>query len=61
MRYRYDIYSGKHSRARGPLVLGHEFSGYVEELDRKSTFSIGDRVVIEPTLNCGCCEDCTSW
>ena len=26
------IYSGKHPRAKAPLVLGHEFSGTIAEL-----------------------------
>jgi (R,R)-butanediol dehydrogenase / meso-butanediol dehydrogenase / diacetyl reductase len=54
------IYSGKHPRAKAPLAMGHEFSGVIEELNGESTFSVGDRVVIEPTLSCGTCEACKS-
>ena len=52
------IYFGKHPRAKAPLAMGHEFSGVIEELNGKSSFAVGDRVVIEPTLSCGSCEAC---
>ncbi|MFF2446928.1 zinc-binding dehydrogenase [Neobacillus sp. NPDC058068] len=54
------IYAGKHPRAKAPLAMGHEFSGIIEEINGESAFSIGDRVVIEPTLSCGTCEACKS-
>lgn len=54
------IYSGKHPRAKAPLAMGHEFSGVIQEINGESYFSIGDRVVIEPTLSCGTCEACTA-
>jgi (R,R)-butanediol dehydrogenase/meso-butanediol dehydrogenase/diacetyl reductase len=52
------IYFGKHPRAKAPLAMGHEFSGVIEDINGESEFSAGDRVVIEPTLNCGKCEAC---
>jgi (R,R)-butanediol dehydrogenase/meso-butanediol dehydrogenase/diacetyl reductase len=54
------IYSGKHPRAKAPLAMGHEFSGTIVELNAHSSFSVGNRVVIEPTLSCGTCEACRS-
>jgi 2-desacetyl-2-hydroxyethyl bacteriochlorophyllide A dehydrogenase len=54
------IYYGKHPRAKAPLVMGHEFSGVIEEINGDSSFSVGDRVVVEPTLSCGTCEACIS-
>lgn len=43
-----------------PVVLGHEFSGVVEQVGSEVTrFKPGDRVVGEPhTLFCGKCEMC---
>lgn len=52
------IYAGKHPRAKAPLVMGHEFSGVIEEINGVADFSVGERVVIEPTLSCGTCEAC---
>ena len=51
------ILSGRHSRARPPLVLGHEMTGTIE------TASSGapppqTRVVVNPTLTCGRCWPC---
>ncbi len=54
------IYFGKHPRAKAPLTMGHEFSGVIEEIVGDSPFSIGDRVVVEPTISCGQCPACQS-
>lgn len=43
----------------GPLVLGHEPGGIVEEVGPGVTgFQKGDRVAIEPGVPCGTCEMC---
>jgi threonine dehydrogenase-like Zn-dependent dehydrogenase len=52
------VYFGKHPRAQAPLIMGHEFSGVVEEIQGEAEFSLGDRVAVEPTLSCGTCEAC---
>lgn len=53
------IYSGKHPRAKAPLVLGHEFVGIIEEIKGKSKkFKIGDRVCAYPLISCGECFAC---
>lgn len=53
------IVSGKHPRARTPLILGHEFVGIVEKINGKSdTVKPGDRVAVEPLLSCGKCRHC---
>ncbi len=42
-----------------PVVLGHEFSGYIEEAgDRADDFKKGDRVAVHPILPCGECDNC---
>jgi 2-desacetyl-2-hydroxyethyl bacteriochlorophyllide A dehydrogenase len=50
------IYSGKHPRAKAPLVLGHEFSGYIAS--HHSTLPEGILVTVYPYLSCGHCEVC---
>lgn len=54
------IFLGKHPRAKAPLAMGHEFSGVIEEINGESTFNIGDRIVVEPTISCGKCDACLS-
>lgn len=45
--------------ARYPIIPGHEWSGVVCETGRKVTeFQVGDRVVGDVSLGCGCCEMC---
>jgi L-iditol 2-dehydrogenase len=44
-----------------PIVLGHEFSGTVEEVgEGVSSVSVGDRVAGVPLVPCHECEDCRS-
>ncbi|KAH9877952.1 hypothetical protein J1614_003169 [Plenodomus biglobosus] len=44
-----------------PITLGHEFSGTVTQLgEGVSSFSLGDQVVIQPTLSCQTCHACTA-
>jgi (R,R)-butanediol dehydrogenase / meso-butanediol dehydrogenase / diacetyl reductase len=53
------IFKGKHPRAQAPLVMGHEFSGVIEEINTEQTnLKIGDRVVVNPLLPCGRCSVC---
>ncbi|WP_462421474.1 zinc-dependent alcohol dehydrogenase family protein [Salinicoccus sp. Marseille-QA3877] len=42
-----------------PHVLGHEFSGVIEEVGKNvAQFKKGDRVVVPFIHGCGACEDC---
>jgi L-iditol 2-dehydrogenase len=41
-----------------PLVMGHEFSGLVEEAPASSAWKRGDRVTAFPLLPCGSCGPC---
>ncbi len=47
---------------RPPVVMGHEFSGVVEEVGQDVTgFKPGDRVVSETTFrSCGVCRHCNA-
>jgi len=42
---------------RHPLIMGHEMSGEVME-GGDGTFPPGQRVVIDPAINCGACFNC---
>jgi len=45
--------------AKPPVVLGHEFSGYVERIGSSVKIcSPGDLVSVEPHVYCGCCKPC---
>jgi len=52
------------STGKGPLVLGHEFTGEVVEVGSvplsMGLFSVGDRVVVNPVQYCNACEECAS-
>jgi 2-desacetyl-2-hydroxyethyl bacteriochlorophyllide A dehydrogenase len=53
------IWHDKHIRVRPPVILGHEFSGYIERAGSPdSPFKPGDRVIVEPLLSCGRCKGC---
>ena len=52
------IFSGKHPRAKAPLILGHEFVGRVDQCSDHSRFQPGDRVVAYPLISCGECYAC---
>lgn len=54
------IYRGKKTKdVRIPSILGHEFSGVIEEINGKAEgFKIGDAVSIAPVLPCLTCYNC---
>jgi 2-desacetyl-2-hydroxyethyl bacteriochlorophyllide A dehydrogenase len=54
------IYSGLHPRATAPLIMGHEFSGVIEQISLNEKFKVGDRVAINPLIHCGKCVTCLS-
>ncbi|MGX7349250.1 galactitol-1-phosphate 5-dehydrogenase [Dolosicoccus paucivorans] len=42
-----------------PQILGHEFSGIVDEVGSKVTrLKVGDRVAVAPLKPCGTCQEC---
>ncbi|HBE78466.1 MAG TPA: dehydrogenase [Firmicutes bacterium] len=53
------IVDGKHPRAKAPLIMGHEFSGKVMEVEsNQDNITVGDRVTMYPLLSCGKCLPC---
>lgn len=53
------IYRGLHPYAKKSLVMGHEFSGVVQELGEGVThLKTGQRVTIIPHVVCGKCKPC---
>lgn len=53
-----NIYAGTHPRAKAPLIMGHEFSGTLEN-DVKG-FQKGEKVTVYPLISCGQCTPCKS-
>jgi L-idonate 5-dehydrogenase len=59
-----DVHYFRHGRVgnfvpKRPFALGHEFAGEVSEIGEDvSGFSVGDRVVIDPSQPCGQCRYC---
>jgi len=53
------IFHGSNPFAQYPRVIGHEFSGVVEEVGPGvSTLAVGDHVVVDPVISCGHCYPC---
>ncbi len=53
------IYRGLHPYAKKSLVMGHEFSGFVEKLgDNVTHLEVGQRVTVIPHVVCGKCKPC---
>lgn len=52
-------FQGKHELLTYPRVLGHEFSGIVEDVGAGVTgIKAGDAVIAEPLISCGECKPC---
>jgi len=60
--YYYGLSPVDTETGKGPLVLGHEFTGEVVEIgsavEMQGLFQIGDRVVVNPVQNCNACYAC---
>jgi len=53
------VIDGEFPPTRYPIVIGHEFGGEVVAVGREVTgVKVGDRVGVDPTLNCGACYFC---
>jgi L-iditol 2-dehydrogenase len=62
-------FTGSTGRRSPGIIMGHEFAGQIESLDKTGSsgiisgdleFQIGDRVAINPLITCGQCEPCRS-
>src|SRR5262249_45976791 len=56
-------YEGKNSLRRPPLIMGHEFSGYIEQVGAHAAadfpeMSVGTLVTANPLISCGHCTYC---
>jgi L-iditol 2-dehydrogenase len=55
----YHVFKGKHPLVSFPLVQGHEFSGYIENIGKNvQGLNIGDLVTVLPAIGCGVCSKC---
>jgi len=54
-------YTGESGRRTPPLVMGHEFAGFVEAVAPGVDASwVGRSVTVQPVLSCGRCDQCTT-
>ncbi len=54
----FEGYLGKTGRRTAPMIMGHEFSGIIEEAPPSGSLKPGQRVVAFPKPFCGVCEFC---
>ncbi|NLC84293.1 MAG: zinc-binding alcohol dehydrogenase family protein [Ruminococcaceae bacterium] len=52
-------YRGTNALVSYPRILGHELAGEIMEAGADSGFAVGERVAIEPYINCGTCYPCS--
>jgi threonine dehydrogenase-like Zn-dependent dehydrogenase len=55
----WSIYTGKYAADRLPLIAGHEFSGTIAQVGKKTKgLKEGDRVTADINISCGTCFYC---
>ena len=54
----FEGYLGKTGRRTAPMIMGHEFSGIIDEAPPGGRFKAGERVVVFPKPFCGVCDFC---
>ncbi|MFV0363465.1 MAG: alcohol dehydrogenase catalytic domain-containing protein [Suipraeoptans sp.] len=55
----HDTVGGGGTLAKYPVVVGHEFAGYVEEIGKNvNNVKVGDRVTVDNAIPCGKCYAC---
>ena len=55
----YKAFSGERTNVDFPAIVGHEFSGVIEQVgDSVKYFKPNDEIIASPVSNCGICEDC---
>ena len=53
------IYLGQSPGAKLPCIRGHEFGGKVKSIsDKDNGLIVGDKVTVNPVINCGSCYYC---
>lgn len=52
------VYLGENPVLSPPRVQGHEFSGTIKALGSPCSFSVGQRVTVNPVVGCGNCYHC---
>ena len=52
------IFKGENPALKPPHVSGHEFGGIVLETGSGNSIKPGDKVVVNPVINCGTCYYC---
>lgn len=54
-----DVMRANYGTSAYPVIPGHEFAGEVVSVgDDVADFKVGDRVVVDPNLECGRCAQC---
>ena len=43
-----------------PVVMGHEFCGTIKSVNEGSSWKLGQKVMVDPRLQCGSCTACKS-
>ncbi len=52
-------FRGTTGRRKSPVIMGHDFTGTTKAVGSNvSDKQVGDRVVVNPILACGKCDDC---
>jgi D-altritol 5-dehydrogenase len=55
----FEVLRGNYGKSAFPLIPGHEYAGQIVDVgDGTKGFSVGDRVVVDPNLECGTCPAC---
>jgi L-iditol 2-dehydrogenase len=54
----FEGYLGKTGRRTAPMIMGHEFSGVIDEAPPGGRFKLGERIVVFPKPFCGVCDFC---
>lgn len=55
----YEVLKDNYGTGAFPVVPGHEYAGVVADLGADvATLSIGDRVAVDPNIECGNCRAC---
>ncbi|RJE79615.1 alcohol dehydrogenase catalytic domain-containing protein [Paracoccus sp. JM45] len=55
----FEVLSANYGDGNFPVVPGHEYAGIIAEIGSAvKNLAVGDRVVVDPNINCGNCKAC---